>query len=61
MTPYMSFLLQSVVQDLQAFSKTKLQDREYWIAILDIITKSLNYDDGCKWPIIASIPQWLSI
>ncbi|KAF8626030.1 hypothetical protein AX15_005120 [Amanita polypyramis BW_CC] len=49
MTPYMSFLLQPVIQDLQAFSKVKLQDKEYWIAILEVLGKSLSYDDGAYW------------
>jgi len=46
MTPYMSFLLQPITQDLKAFNKEKLKDKDYWVAMLDVVTKSLSHDDG---------------
>jgi U3 small nucleolar RNA-associated protein 10 len=46
MTPYMSFLLQPITQDLKAFNKKKLKDKDYWVAMLDVLTKSLSHDDG---------------
>lgn len=51
MTPYTSFLLPPLTHDLKAFSKAKLQDKDYWIAMLDVITKSLSHDDGGQKPV----------
>ena len=51
MTPYTSFLLQPITHDLRAFSKAKLQDKDYWVAMLDVITKSLSHDDGGQKPV----------
>ncbi|KAF8630264.1 hypothetical protein AX17_005450 [Amanita inopinata Kibby_2008] len=49
MTPYTSFLLQPFIQDIQSFHKASLKDKDYWVSILDVITKSLNFDDGAYW------------
>ncbi|KAM6493306.1 hypothetical protein JOM56_011440 [Amanita muscaria] len=49
MTHYMSFLMQPFIVDLEAFSKTTSQDKEYWACILDVTTKSLRLDDGAYW------------
>ncbi|PFH46286.1 hypothetical protein AMATHDRAFT_155738 [Amanita thiersii Skay4041] len=70
MTPYMSFLLNPLVHDLESFGKSALQDRDYWVAVLDIVNKSLKFDDGAFWrddklrqfskPIIAQVPVCIS-
>ncbi|KAK2465147.1 hypothetical protein APHAL10511_002839 [Amanita phalloides] len=49
MTPYMSVLLQALIHDLKSFSKGKLQDKEYWVSMLDVVAKSLRHDDGGYW------------
>ena len=52
MMPYTSFLLQPITPDLKTFSKAKLQDKEYWVAMLDVITKSLSHDSGGQKPVL---------
>ncbi|KAJ7452113.1 hypothetical protein B0H11DRAFT_1742292 [Mycena galericulata] len=49
MNPYMSFLIQPLVETLKDYTVNKLVDPILWTCILDIFTKSLVSDDGAFW------------
>ena len=48
MTPYMTFLLQPFINDLDAFRKTSdtASDRALWAEIISTLTKTFIHDDG---------------
>lgn len=48
MCPYMSFLLQPAIEILNDFT-TSSPNSALWSAILETLTKSMNYDDGVFW------------
>lgn len=50
MTPYMSFLLQPFVNELDAFRKGSDSEDEkvLWVEIVQTLTKTFVHDDGGK-------------
>ncbi|KAK0237018.1 armadillo-type protein [Armillaria nabsnona] len=48
MCPYMSFLIQPSIELLKGFT-TSSHDGALWSAVLETLTKSMNYDDGVFW------------
>lgn len=51
MCPYMSFLIQPSIELLKSFT-TSNHDGALWSAVLETLTKSMNYDDGGKMILI---------
>ncbi|KAJ7042839.1 hypothetical protein C8F04DRAFT_1251651 [Mycena alexandri] len=49
MNPYMSFLVQPLVETLKDYSTGKITDPVLWTCVLDIFSKSLLSDDGAFW------------
>ncbi|KAJ7756261.1 hypothetical protein B0H16DRAFT_696293 [Mycena metata] len=49
MNPYMSFLVQPLVETLKEYSTGKITDPILWTCVLDIFSKSLLSDDGAFW------------
>ncbi|KAG7447396.1 uncharacterized protein BT62DRAFT_967377 [Guyanagaster necrorhizus] len=47
MCPYMSFIIQPSIDLLKAF--TLGYDGALWLAVLETLTKSMNYDNGVFW------------
>ncbi|KAK0216141.1 armadillo-type protein [Armillaria fumosa] len=48
MCPYMSFLIQPSIELLKSFT-TSSHSGALWSAVLETLTKSMNYDDGVFW------------
>ncbi|KAK0447887.1 uncharacterized protein EV420DRAFT_1647628 [Desarmillaria tabescens] len=48
MCPYMSFLLQPYIDLLKSFTSSS-HNSALWSAVLETLTKSMNYDDGVFW------------
>ncbi|KAK0200852.1 hypothetical protein DFS33DRAFT_1386800 [Desarmillaria ectypa] len=48
MCPYMSFLIQPCTDLLKSFT-TSSHNSALWSAVLEILMKSMNYDDGAFW------------
>jgi hypothetical protein len=46
MNPYMAFVLEPLVETLEAFSASTLDNQTFWICALETIAKSLTFDDG---------------
>ncbi|RDB23790.1 U3 small nucleolar RNA-associated protein 10 [Hypsizygus marmoreus] len=49
MNPYMSFLLEPFVESLKSFTAGSFHNQAYWNAVVETLTKSMNYDDGAFW------------
>ncbi|EIN05935.1 hypothetical protein PUNSTDRAFT_137420 [Punctularia strigosozonata HHB-11173 SS5] len=49
MTPYMSFLLQPFIEKLLAYSSGSERDRTLWTSVIQVLVRSLAFDDGGKW------------
>jgi hypothetical protein len=48
MTPYMSFTLKPFNDILVTFSNQSTEDPNLWVAVIECLTKSFNFDDGGK-------------
>ncbi|KIY47627.1 hypothetical protein FISHEDRAFT_74431 [Fistulina hepatica ATCC 64428] len=67
MNPYMTYLLTPSVDALKAFATSTRDDRAYWACIVDVLTRSLTFDDGSFWrndrlrmiasPLVAQVPS----
>ncbi|KAF8966928.1 armadillo-type protein [Flammula alnicola] len=49
MVPYMTFLLQPFSDILASFTTLKSDNFELWSSIVQILTRTLNFDDGGFW------------
>ncbi|GLB44223.1 putative U3 small nucleolar RNA-associated protein 10 [Lyophyllum shimeji] len=49
MNPYMSFLLSPIVECLKSFSAGSADNHALWVGVIQVLTKSLTYDDGAFW------------
>ncbi|TRM63291.1 hypothetical protein BD626DRAFT_496170 [Schizophyllum amplum] len=71
MNPYMSFMIPTVVELLGYFSAGALDDATLWSALLELVAKSLSYDDGSFWreaqlrklakPLVEQVPVCVGI
>jgi len=48
MVPYMTFLLQPYSDILTSFVKSSVDDIALWSAVIQTLTRTLNFDDAGK-------------
>lgn len=63
MNPYMTLLLPALHDTLKAFTTQTCTDFVLWDGVIQTITKSLSFDDGCTllismvWPTLFTLPS----
>ena len=63
MNPYMTLLLPALHDALKAFATQTCTDFILWDGVIQTITKSLSFDDGCTllismvWPTLFTLPS----
>ncbi|KAL1745319.1 armadillo-type protein [Schizophyllum fasciatum] len=71
MNPYMTFMIPTVAEYFGYFSAGALDDTALWGSLLELVAKSLSYDDGSFWreaqlrklakPLVEQVPVCVSI
>ncbi|KAL1725845.1 hypothetical protein EV714DRAFT_255460 [Schizophyllum commune] len=71
MNPYMTFMIPTMVELFGYYSAGALDDAALWSSLLELVAKSLAYDDGSFWreaqlrklakPIVEQVPVYVGI